>query len=170
MRRRAGLSRIVPCSQLLITQAVTDDPLALLGQVLLFIFSAPALGAIAVIISGNFLSKRLNLPVASNQLFKIPVLGILTVQATGGEVILGFASFIVTLLCVGGLAGPPAYVLFRTNFGTDPGQFNSLCILSSFGTVSWTFLLFLLGEVARIQPDPVAKEHERLINKITSGG
>jgi hypothetical protein len=169
VRRSAGLIGSDWYGQNFTGSSVAVDPIDLLAKALVFIFSAPVLGAIAVIISGNFMSKLRCLTVTSDQAFKIPLLAILKLQASGAEVILGFAGFIVTLLIVGTMAGQPAYAMFRSSFGVDPGQFNSLCILSSFETVYWTFLLYLIGEFVKIRPDPIAKEHDRMINQISSG-
>jgi hypothetical protein len=107
-----------------------------------FVFSWVILMPIAVIISGKLLAKPIRLSVTSKQNFEIP-LRILTMRATGGEVVLGFTSFIVMLLLVGVFFGQAAYALVKTNFGIDPGQFNALCMLSSFISVAISFLIFI---------------------------
>lgn len=111
-----------------------------------FVFSWIILMPISVIITGKLLAKPIKFSVTSKQVFQIP-LRILIIQATGGEVVLGFTGFIITLFILGVADGPDAYALVKTNFGIDPGQFNSLCMLSSFITVAWSFALFLLHSV-----------------------
>ena len=98
---------------------------------------------ISVIISGKLLSKPLYFSVKSKQIFKIP-LKILVIEANDGEVILGFTGFIITLFLVAIFGGKSVYTMVKVNFGIDPGQFNSLCMFSSFITVIWSTLLFLL--------------------------
>src|SRR5437588_11438677 len=105
------------------------------------IFSWAILMPIAVIISGKILSQPLKLPVTTQQKFTVPIPRILHLQANDGEVILGFAGFFITLLVIALVGGTSAYTIFKTDFGIDPGHFNSICILSSFITVIWSMLL-----------------------------
>jgi hypothetical protein len=122
----------------------TEQIIAALTEVVKFIFSWVILLPIAVIVSGKLLSARLKLSVSSEQIFKIAILRVLIIQATGAEVVLGLTGFIATLAFVGLFGGKPAYYLFRDRFGVDPGQFNSLCVLSSFALVIWTIALSAL--------------------------
>jgi len=130
------------------------------------IFSWVILMPISVIISGKILAKILNFPVDSEQVFKIPI-KILNIEAIGGEVILGFAGFIITLTGMGLIAGQEVYLLVKTNFGIDPGQFNSICMLSSFATVIWTSIIFLISEIfSKTSQSPlsdISAEHLELI-------
>lgn len=135
--------------------------------VLKTIFSWIVLMPIAVIISGIFLSKPFKLQVDSEQKFRIPIPRIFHLQATGGEVILGFAGFIITLLPVSLIGGQSVYAFFRVQFGIDPGQFNSLCILSSFITVVWAVLLWLINEARAKTPDPLAEKRDQQIMQLS---
>ena len=116
--------------------------------VIKFIFSWVILLPIAIIVSGKFLTKSVNFAVNTKQLFKIEF-GILKIQATDEEVILGFAGFIITLFVSGIYGGKDVYELVKGRFGIDPGQFNSLCIFSSFSMVVWSCFLFFITELAR---------------------
>ncbi|HEX8696444.1 MAG TPA: hypothetical protein VF746_28755 [Longimicrobium sp.] len=136
--------------------------------ILRFVFSGLVLMAISVILSGKFLAQRIKLPVRSSQLFQIPLPGILKIGATDDEVILGFTGLIITLLATGSLFGKRAHVFFSNNFGIDPGQFNSLCILSAFLAVIWSFVLFLLlGIRSQSNLEPVADKHAEIVRSLT---
>lgn len=132
------------------------------------IFSWVILMPISVIISGKLLSQPFRLTVGPDEFFTVPIPKILFIRATGSEVIFGFTGFIITLLLLGLLAGPSAYVTFRSRFGLDPGQFNSLCILSSFITVIWSTMIWLvftkLHKARRI--DLTIQERDRLIEEL----
>lgn len=122
---------------------------------------------IAVIISGIFLSKPFRLQVEAEQQFRIPIPKIFNLQATGGEVILGFAGFIMTLVPVALIGGKPIYAFFRVQFGIDPGQFNSLCILSSFITVMWSVVLWLIHRAWSRVPDPISIQRDQQLIQIS---
>jgi hypothetical protein len=134
------------------------------------IFSWAVLMPIAVIISGKLLAQPLKISIDTDQYFAIPIPKILYLRANGGEVILGFAGFIITLVLTAIIGGQSAYIMFRDRFGIDPGQFNSLCIFSSFMTVIWSVLIwlltFLLSKAKQSAPDPVAQERDELIIKL----
>jgi hypothetical protein len=136
-----------------------------------FLFSWAVLMPICVIIGGKLLAKVLKLTFTTTQLFKITIPRMFVIQATDNEVIMGFTSFIITLVLIAIPAGPRAYLMFREQFGIDPGHFNSLCVLSSFSTVIWTFalyvLLFVAGRLKASTPDPIAEEHEKLIDQLS---
>jgi len=137
-----------------------------------FLFSWVVLMPICVIIGGKILAKILKLTFTTSQLFKITIPRMFVIQATDNEVIMGFTGFIITLVLIGVPAGPRAYHMVRDQFGIDPGHFNSLCVLSSFSTVIWTFvlyvLLFVAGRIKESAPDPIADEHEQLIDRLSS--
>jgi hypothetical protein len=144
--------------------------------VIKFIFSWVMLMPVSVIISGKLLSEVLKLRVRSKQLFGIErrVAGVsFEIQATDNEVILGFTGFIITLMVIAVPLGHRAYDLFREQFGIDPGQFTSLCILSSLSTVIWTFILYVIqtvsGKIGKTTTDPVAAEHKELIGMLSRG-
>lgn len=140
--------------------------------VLSFIFSWVVLMPIAVIVSGKLLSKRVQLRVKSEQLFSINLLYILRIRAQDDEVILGFTGFIVILLLVGLVAGPQSYTVVKSNFGIDPGQFNSVCLMSSFLTVACTLMLYICAPVivydGEPENGPTQEEYDRTIEQVAS--
>jgi hypothetical protein len=89
------------------------------------LFSWAVLMPIAVIVSGKLLAKPINFTVDSEQSFKISI-KLLNIQATGGEVILGFTGFFITLFGFGTFGGKEIYALVKDNYGIDPGHFNAL--------------------------------------------
>ena len=120
-----------------------NEYLAAAAAVVKFIFSWVILLPIAIIISGKFLTRPVSLKVNSKQLFKLSF-GILKIQATDEEVILGFAGFIITLFISAMYGGKDIYEAVKSGFGIDPGHFNSLCIFSSFSMVLWSCFLFIV--------------------------
>lgn len=140
------------------------------ASALKFIFSWVMLMPISTIIGGKLLAQVLKVQFRSTQLFKLSIPRMFTVQASDNEVILGFTGFIITLVAIALPVGPRAYNIFRSQFGIDPGQFNSLCVLSAFADVTWTFALFLLlflaGKVKSATPDPISVERDKLIDKL----
>ena len=122
---------------------------------------------VAVIVSGKLLSQRFKLDVGDAQLLRIPIFGLLVIQAGGAEVILGFSGFLLTLFFLAVLAGKTVYALFCYQFGVDPGQFNALCVFSSFATVVWSVLLYLLTVSRTGVLDSVKKEHDALIQALS---
>jgi hypothetical protein len=144
-----------------------DQPISALTTILKFLFSWIVLLPIGVIVSGKFLAQRFKLADEAPQELRIQLKGVVLVQSTNEEVILGFAAFIITLLLIGVSAGRVAYDYFLTHFGVDPGHFNSLCVLSSFSSVFWSCLVYLVSG-ARTSPDPgLRTEHTRLIKRLT---
>ena len=81
------------------------------------------------------------------------------------------AGFIITLTSLAVICGKTIYLLVKTNFGIDPGQFNAICMFSSFTTVIWSTLLFI---IALMFPNikvatPISEssdEHNRLIAEL----
>lgn len=133
------------------------------------IFSWMILMPIAVIVSGRMLAQRFKLAGGSQQLFEIPIKGVLVIGAKNDEVTLGFAGFFFTLFLVALAGGKNIYDLVKSHFGIDPGHFNSLCIFSSFATVVWSTIWFVLSK--QISPlKPLREEHERLIKDIVEKG
>jgi hypothetical protein len=138
-------------------------------SILKFIFSWVILTPISIIISGKLLAQRMKLGPGSKSLFKISLFGMLTVEATNDEVILGFTGFIITLCIVGFAGGSRAYTFFREHFGLDPGHFNALCVLSAFLLVVWTFILFLITLLMRLKSpgaEALAEKHSEMIKEI----
>ncbi|WP_318473000.1 hypothetical protein [Photobacterium leiognathi] len=107
------------------------------------VFSWLFLASISIITSGWFLAHPISQTIATEQKFVINLL-VLKIQATGSQVILGFSGFIITTLLSGVIAGEWIYELVKTSFGIDPGQFKSICMFSSFLTVAWSFLFFII--------------------------
>ena len=144
--------------------AVSSD---VLSKAISFVFSWLVLMPVAVIVSGKLLAQVLLLRGATKQLFRIHVPPVLDVSASDDEVILGFSSFIICLLLIGLPAGPIAYAILKTQFGIDPGHFNSLCVLSAFVNVLITFAVtIIIGQIRRTPTDQTALEHERRIEEI----
>lgn len=133
------------------------------------LFSWAVLMPIAVIVSGKLLSKTINFTADSEQVFKISI-KLLKIQATGGEVILGFTGFFITLFCFGTFGGKEIYDLVKANYGIDPGQFNSLCMFSSFTTVIWSAVVFiiyyLISQSSASAFSENDKEHKQLLEKL----
>jgi hypothetical protein len=160
-------TRLVSSGGLFSAFYLTDERLEFLVEVFKYIFSWAVLMPIAVIISGKLLALPFKVPVETDQRFVVPIPKILHLQANNGEVILGFAGFIITLVFIALAGGKPAYELFKSHFGIDPGHFNSLCILSSFLTVIWSVSLWLGNLVlSKRRKDPAAAERDELILKL----
>jgi hypothetical protein len=151
------------------SSAPVDQALDILEKALTFIFSWLAILAIGIIASGKLLAQTFKLPgrlVQATDFFSVPIPKVLRFQAQNDEVILGFTGFIITLFSVGSIGGGNAYTFFKSHFGIDPGQFNSLCVFSGFITVMWSFLLYLLTSRKQTPRDPLLKEHGHLIEEI----
>lgn len=134
-----------------------------------FLFSWMALMPIAVIVSGKITSATLKLPRQSRQLFRITIPKVFNLEARGDEVVFGFATFFVNFLVIAALAGKPAYQMFTDRFGLDPGQFNALCILSSFTSVTASILLVSATRIfgrLRSRTDASAREYEMAVERI----
>jgi hypothetical protein len=133
------------------------------------LFSWAVLMPIAVIVSGKLLAKTIKFSADTEQSFKISI-KLLKIQATGGEVILGFAGFFITLFCFGTFGGKEIYELVKVNYGIDPGHFNSLCMFSSFTTVIWSSLVFLIyylfSQSSASAFSPNDKEHTKLLENL----
>jgi hypothetical protein len=133
-----------------------------------FIFSWVILLPIGVIISGKMLTQRLKLQVGTGHLIRISVPKVLTVQATGAEVILGFTWYIICLLLLGITFGTMMHTFVVAHFGIDPGQFNALGFMSSLFAASISFVIFLLGGL-RVSPQQREglEERNKKINRLT---
>jgi hypothetical protein len=123
--------------------------LQLIGEALLFLFSWIVLAAIAIIISGKLIAKRVPLGFVEGDRFRINLV-IFDMKARGDEVSLGFIVFIMSLsLCIV-FGGKGAYLFFKAQSGIDIGQWSSLCAISSFlsifcAVLIWTAALFVKG-------------------------
>lgn len=141
------------------------------GDIADTLFSWAVLMPIAVIVSGKLLAKPINFTVDSEQSFKVSI-KLLNIQATGGEVILGFTGFFITLFGFGTFGGKEIYSLVKDNYGIDPGHFNSLCMFSSFTTVIWAaavFLLYYLVSKSSLSSfSSNKKEHENLLDELAN--
>src|SRR5437016_6208137 len=96
-----------------------------------FICSWIVLLAIGVIVSGKLLAQKLKIDTGPGQLFRIPIKGIFTIEATNGEVVLGVSFYLICLLFLGWAFGASLQQWVRVHFGIDPGQFNALGFVSS---------------------------------------
>jgi hypothetical protein len=145
-----------------------NEALQILQDFLLFFFSGLLLAAVAIIFGGHWLSNCLNITKTPNALFRIPIPGFFTVEARGNEVGLGITGFVITLLSITVPAGPSAYAMVQKNIGIDLGQFNSLCVLSAFVTLVWTFLVYMLVKRPWGSPDPLVEEQKRRLDEISA--
>jgi hypothetical protein len=141
-----------------------------ISDALKFIFSWLVLMPIAIIVSGRLYSRVFYLGGTSRQLFRIHVPPVLDVSATDDEVILGFTGLILCLLFVGLPLGPIAYDLIKRQLGIDPGQFDSLCVFSSFLNVALaTITFFIRGQARRPPADSTTTEYQRILNDVSRG-
>lgn len=124
--------------------AAPEDPYQVLGTALKFIFSSVAMTAIAVIYCGKWLGECLQVSKPHEALFRIPLPGVFRVEATGADVGLGLTGFGLTLLASAVAFGAAVDRFVAARMGLDLGQWNALCLTSSLGALTWSFLLFLL--------------------------
>jgi hypothetical protein len=119
------------------------------------------------------LIKPIQFGTESKQLLKIP-LKIFVVEASGGEVILGFASLLITFFFVALIGGQNVYEIVKTNFGVDPGHFYSICFFSALMTVLWSAMIFLIHYIATKSDNSSfldnKSEYEGVISRIANQG
>ncbi|WP_146175133.1 hypothetical protein [Umezawaea tangerina] len=146
----------------------------LLENALKFVFSWIVLAPIAIIVAGKLATQVVRLPGQRGQLFQIKIPALITMRASGQEVTLGFAVFILCLACTGFFAGKGVYHVFVDGFGIDPGQFNVLCVFSAFLSVALTSFLLVVVRVAghlRGRSESAAKrEYEAKIEELGQRG
>lgn len=111
---------------------------------LVFILSWIVLTAIAIIISGKLLAKRMPLGFLDEDIFDINI-GLLKLKSRGDEVSLGFIAFIFHLCCFIMFGGKSTYIFFKLQSGIDVGQWNSLCIMSSFASILLAFIFYAVS-------------------------
>jgi hypothetical protein len=119
------------------------------------IFSFLVAPALAVIVSGILVARRINMSSTrfhlnspSTAVFGVPIPGIFSFRAVGDEVTWGFALYLINLGGIGVTAGKGAYPFFISHFGVDIGQWNSLCILSSLSSVVIATAIFIFGALS----------------------
>jgi hypothetical protein len=139
-----------------------------IGAVLEFVFSWMVLLAIGVIVTGKLLTQRFRPDVGAGQLFRIPLKGLFTIEATGPEVILGFTWYLICLLSLGTVVGRDVQTWVKAHFGIDPGQFNALGFMSSLLSVTTSFIVYLLfGAPQHLGRDSALAEHDKVVNELT---
>lgn len=116
-------------------------------EALKFIFSAIVLTAIAIIVTGIMLGKIINLRANEKNKFRVKVPYVLSIEASGGDLVLGFGAFLITMLMTALCAGHWARPIVSWCLGLDEPQFRCVCYLSSFTTVTLTFALLILTTV-----------------------
>jgi len=134
------------------------------------VFSWLFLASISVITSGWFLAHPISQTMATNQKFVINLI-VLKIQATGSQVILGFGGFIITTLLSGVVAGEWIYEIVKVSFGIDPGQFKSICMFSSFLTVAWSFIFFIIHYLFTMNGSDFVddkKKYESLLDRLST--
>jgi len=134
--------------------------------VLKFIFSGLLLAAASIVFGGQWLARCLHLPRDPKAKFTISIPRVLTIEATGHEVGLGFTGFIATLLVISMSAGAQAYQLTKDRLGVDLGQFNSLCVLSAFTMLVWSSLVLILIVQPWKSPDPLLEKQRQRLDRV----
>jgi len=139
-----------------------------LSSAITFIFSWVILLPVGVIVTGKLLNQRLKIEVGTGQLFRIPVKGVLTIESTGAEVILGFAWYLITLLVLGAAIGGHVEAWVKAQFGIQPGQFNALGFISSLGSVAISFIIYVITKTP-VNPAQVIrrKRRDQIVDKLT---
>jgi hypothetical protein len=140
-----------------------------LTDALKFIFSWIILLAIGVIVSGKLLAQKFKFEAGTGQLFRIPIKGILTIEATGAEVVLGFTFYLICVLLLGITFGAGLQPWVKVHFGIDPGQFNALGFLSSLAAVAISAAIFLLSKIPPPAADTKAvRRRNKIVEQITA--
>lgn len=116
------------------------------------------LAAIAIIISGKLISKRVPIGIFDEAKFEIPLL-IFHIEARGEEVTTGFVSFILSLFLCIFLGGNQAYLLFKEQAGVDIGQWNSLCVIASFLSLLVATIICIVAPF--VKGSPVIQQKDR---------
>lgn len=114
-----------------------------------FIFSWIIVLPAAAIIAGKLLTKPIPFSTNTKQVLKIP-LYIFKLEATDGEVIVGFTALLITLFFVGIIGGKDVHSIVQDNFGVDPGQFHAIFFFSALLTVIWASAIFLLHHFGKL--------------------
>lgn len=151
---------------------IGDVDLQWIETLIKFIFSWVILMPVAVIVTGKLLSKPINYGADSKQLLKIP-LRIFNVEASGGEVILGFACLFIVFLSVAMIGGADVHTVVKTKFGVDPGQFHSIVFFSSLLSVSISGALFIIHYVFKQCSSSTFVDKDKyneMIEKLANGG
>jgi hypothetical protein len=139
-----------------------------LSHAISFIFSWIILLAIGVIVSGKLLSQRLKLKTGAGQVFRIPVKGVLIIEANGAEVVLGFTFYLLSVFALGATSGVGLQSWVRVHYGIDPGQFNALGFISSLVSVAVSFVVYLVAAIpASVFGRRSVARHDSLLDKIT---
>jgi len=124
--------------------------------------------AIGVIVSGKLLAQKLRLDAGTGQLFRIPVKGVFTIEATGGEVVLGVSFYLICLLFLGMAFGSGLQPWVKLHFGIDPGQFNCLGFVSSLTAVTISSAVFLFAKIQLPTTDRTAvQRRDRVVEELT---
>lgn len=108
-----------------------------------FVFSWLIVLPAATIIAGKLLTKPIPFSTSTKQVLKIP-LKIFNLEATDGEVIVGFTAQLITFFFAAVIGGQNIHSIVKTNFGVDPGQFHAIFFFSALLTVIWASVIFLL--------------------------
>ena len=138
-----------------------------------FVFSWVILMPVSVIIAGKLLARVLRVGGQSEEFFGVNIPKLFRLHARNDEVVLGFTLFIITLLVTALSAGRAIYHLFVRDFGIDPGQFNSICVLSSFLDVALSGIVFVVldkGSGVRSKAKSAAVERDNLITDLSEKG
>jgi hypothetical protein len=141
------------------------DAIQALKAVLAFILSWIGLTAISIIISGKLIARRIPLGFLEEDVFNINLI-FFKLKSKGDEVSLGLIVFISNL---GGwviFGGPSAYEFFKIHAGIDVGQWNSLCIISSFASICIAFVFFAISGWATGVPVIAARGRATMLERI----
>jgi hypothetical protein len=105
-----------------VTKEKVIEQIEALTPLLSFIFSWILMLPIGVIISGIFLGALVPVRTAVGTRFVIPLL-ILKIEATGGEVVIGFYAYLLTFALVFVFGGADLYQYIKVHSSLDPRPF-----------------------------------------------
>jgi hypothetical protein len=149
-----------------VTKEKVLEQIEALTPLLSFIFSWILMLPIGVIISGIFLGALVPVPTAVGTRFVIPLL-ILKIEATGGEVVIGFYAYLLTFSLVLVFGGTDLYQYIKVQSSLDPGHFNSLCAASAVLSALWTSVPFFASLALR--PRRIAPvSHTAVLESLTT--
>lgn len=148
---------------------IIEGNIEIFSTLVKLIFSWLVILPAATIIAGKLLTKPIPFSTDTKQLLRIP-LKIFTLEATDGEVIVGFAAQLITFFFVAIIGGKNVHSIVQNNFGVDPGQFHSIFLFSALLTVLWASFIFLCHHIGNLYLSSTftdnSKKHARIIEEL----